>query len=140
MLAYFKIVPLPAPGWNPEGVFIRYFLWETGDAPEGICHNIVWGLNALWGFETWGLSILRHSRFQVQVFLFWKFPGIWGSGGVAMVSCDSLYSQLSFRAWGQQFALCPLRCYGSKKSCRFFGLFISLLVVRTEWWLLQPLA
>lgn len=89
----FKLFLFPFPCWSSEGIFLRYFLWETGDAPKGKCHNIVWGLYALWRFYLSGLSILRrHSQLLFRFSYPGLFPGkLWlpVSTSLSLQSCGS---------------------------------------------------
>lgn len=69
-----------------------------------------------------------------------SYPSAGSCGFHSWVSADvsraSLYSPVRFSSFGLP---CVLTSYGSKKSCWFFSLFNSFLLVSMEWWLASSL-
>lgn len=139
------MVPFPLPVLGTPGDFSLTFTVGTWSSSGRKYHNIV--ESPQWLCPP-GVFNSELSIQNLQQFVNWNlcFPTLTGFRGgfrscvSALVSRDSLYSPVfSLQSRGQQFPLCLLLSYRSKKNCWFFSLFSFLLLVRTEWWLKMSL-
>lgn len=102
--------------------------------------TILWGVPCEWApldfFKLSGLSTLSLNLLvKVQVFLHWP----WLLSRFPLVSFYSakwglhVFAWLSLQSCGQKLALCPLLSCGSQKSCWFFSVYLSFLLLL--WWI-----
>lgn len=119
---------------KPEGIFLWYLLWKSGQAPSGKSHNIAgapydW-VNLEFFIQTCPHWASSNPSIPVQVSLHWCWFPRWlllmsiCSSEVAVLCICLSVSSISGTV------VCPLSC-GAKKNCWFFSLF-SLLLFRME--------
>lgn len=107
-MAYFEIAPLYLPFHKCEGIFLVYFLWQTGWAPEGNFHKILasplqLGLLGEFNFQNFPHCSSNNSSLTAQVFL----PRHWFSWRFALLN------PISVKLWlFLQVCLLNTRCSG----------------------------
>ena len=124
------MVPLPLPVPDVWGELSPVFvvvepLVKLGLAPTGKSHSTVGAPPMTGPQEYWALGCPHgassKSSIKVQVFLLQPWFPSWL---LLTILCSNtpwlpVSARLSLQSWGEWFALCPPRTFGSKKSCWF---------------------